>query len=124
VFLDAETACYGDPAFDLAFCLNHLLLKCIWRPKYMEEYLACFRALANAYTAGVTWEQVSGIEARISALLPALLLARVDGKSPVEYITVPQEKSFIREFAKRHLRKPTKSVEEVAFAWQRACYSR
>ena len=27
VFLDAECAWYGDPAFDLAFCLNHLLLK-------------------------------------------------------------------------------------------------
>ena len=29
VFLDAECAWYGDPAFDLAFCLNHLLLKCL-----------------------------------------------------------------------------------------------
>ena len=28
VFLDAECAWWGDPAFDLAFCLNHLLLKC------------------------------------------------------------------------------------------------
>ncbi len=27
VFLDAECAWFGDPAFDLAFCLNHLLLK-------------------------------------------------------------------------------------------------
>ena len=33
VFLDAECAWYGDPAFDLAFCLNHLLLKCAWRPE-------------------------------------------------------------------------------------------
>ena len=30
VFLDAECAWFGDPAFDLAFCLNHLLLKCLW----------------------------------------------------------------------------------------------
>ena len=29
VLLDAECAWYGDPAFDLAFCLNHLLLKCL-----------------------------------------------------------------------------------------------
>lgn len=34
VFLDAECAWYGDPAFDLAFCLNHLLLKCAWRPHW------------------------------------------------------------------------------------------
>ena len=32
VFLDAECAWWGDPAFDLAFCLNHLLLKCLWNP--------------------------------------------------------------------------------------------
>ena len=32
VFLDAECAWWGDPAFDLAFCLNHLLLKCLWTP--------------------------------------------------------------------------------------------
>src|SRR5262249_24054039 len=30
VLLDAECAWWGDPAFDLAFCLNHLLLKCLW----------------------------------------------------------------------------------------------
>ena len=29
VLLDAECAWHGDPAFDLAFCLNHLLLKCL-----------------------------------------------------------------------------------------------
>ncbi len=30
VLLDAECAWWGDPAFDIAFCLNHLLLKCLW----------------------------------------------------------------------------------------------
>jgi 5-methylthioribose kinase len=33
IFLDAECAWYGDPAFDLAFCLNHLLLKGMWVPE-------------------------------------------------------------------------------------------
>ena len=56
VFLDAECAWYGDPVFDLAFCLNHMLLKCLWRPQWSARYLACFDALAAAYLAGVTWE--------------------------------------------------------------------
>jgi len=55
VFLDAECAWYGDPAFDLAFCLNHLLLKCVWQPRWQARYLVCFDALAQAYLAGVTW---------------------------------------------------------------------
>ena len=56
VFLDAECAWWGDPAFDLAFCLNHLLLKCLWTPRARDWFLACFDAMADTYRAGVTWE--------------------------------------------------------------------
>ncbi len=38
VILDAECAWYGDPAFDLAFVLNHLLLKGVWRPQWRPAY--------------------------------------------------------------------------------------
>jgi hypothetical protein len=30
----------------LAFVLNHLLLKCVWRPQWTQGYLHCFAALA------------------------------------------------------------------------------
>src|SRR5690606_32164072 len=84
VFLDAETACYGDPVFDLSFCLNHLLLKCVWHPEHRQGYLDSFRALKNAYLARTDWEDRDGLEGRAAQLLAALLLARIDGKSPVE----------------------------------------
>ena len=100
VFLDAECACYGDPAFDLAFCLNHLLVKCLWRPAGTALYLAAFDALAGAYLDGVRWEAPAALEARSAAYLPGLLLARVDGKSPVEYLTAAQDKDRIRRFAR------------------------
>ena len=48
-FLDAECAWYGDPAFDLAFCLNHLLLKRLWTPAAAPGFLGCFDALAQSY---------------------------------------------------------------------------
>ena len=67
VFLDAECAWYGDPAFDLAFCLNHLLLKCLWVPAHAQDYLACFRALHSSYLPGVTWEDRQAMEARAAA---------------------------------------------------------
>ena len=41
IFLDAECAWYGDPAFDLAFCLNHMLLKCLWTPRAAARFLGC-----------------------------------------------------------------------------------
>jgi aminoglycoside phosphotransferase (APT) family kinase protein len=120
VFLDAECAWYGDPAFDLAFCLNHLLLKCAWQPQWRSQYLAAFRATANAYLAGVTWEPRDVVEARTARLLPGLFLARVDGKSPVEYLTGEADRERIRACAKPLLLAPRTRLAEVAEAWRQA----
>jgi aminoglycoside phosphotransferase (APT) family kinase protein len=119
VFLDAECAWYGDPAFDAAFCLNHLLLKCIARPASCSEYLACFEAFAHAYFAGVTWEPRATIESRMASLLPALLLARVDGKSPVEYIRDERDRQRVRDAACPLIERPPQHVADVATAWHR-----
>ena len=78
VLLDAECAWYGDPAFDPAFCLNHLLLKCLWTPRATAGFLACFDALAAAYLEGVAWEAPAAIEARAARLLPGLRDAAAD----------------------------------------------
>lgn len=120
VFLDAECAWYGDPAFDLAFCLNHLLLKCVWRPHWQLRYLACFDALAESYLAGVTWEARANLEARTAHLLPGLLLGRVDGKSPVEYITIEEERNRVRQVARALLLDPVDDLSAVRSAWQQA----
>jgi 5-methylthioribose kinase len=110
IFLDAECAWYGDPAFDLAFCLNHLVLKSFWVPN--PALRNCFDSLRDHYLAGVTWE--SAIEERVAALLPALLLARVDGKSPVEYLDDAQRRS-VRELARKML-----DSGEKRLAWPRS----
>ncbi len=123
VLLDAECAWYGDPAFDLAFCLNHLLLKCLWVPEARERFLACFDAFADDYLSGVTWEAPSMIEARAAALLPGLLLARVDGKSPVEYLTDDGDKCKVRAVAAQLLREPVTRLAVVRERWRAACTS-
>jgi aminoglycoside phosphotransferase (APT) family kinase protein len=115
VFLDAECAWYGDPAFDLAFCLNHLLLKCLWVPQAKAQFLQSFDALANAYLQQIPFE---GVAQRTASLLPALLLARVDGKSPVEYVVDESQKSIVRRVACELLEVPVASVSEVRNAWQ------
>lgn len=120
VFLDAETACYGDPAFDLAFCLNHLLLKCVWHPQWSEAYLRSLAALRDAYLGNVRWEDPAQIEERTSALLPALLLARVDGKSPAEYLTTERDRSFVRDEAKALLASKPAKLEFIAEHWSQA----
>lgn len=119
VLLDAECAWWGDPAFDIAFCANHMLLKCVWNPAARADFLACFEALTEAYLAGVDWEPREAIESRAAALLPGLLLARVDGKSPVEYITAEADRETVRRAARGLLLKPVSRLTDVSAAWRR-----
>jgi aminoglycoside phosphotransferase (APT) family kinase protein len=124
IILDAETACYGDPAFDLAFCLNHLLLKCVWNPAHTKDYCATFTALRDTYLAMVDWEDAQTLEKRASALLAALLLARIDGKSPVEYLTAPRDLDFVRAAARDYLVTPELSLNGVKQDWERRALAR
>jgi aminoglycoside phosphotransferase (APT) family kinase protein len=119
VFLDAECAWFGDPAFDLAFCLNHLLLKGAREGVDRTRYNVALSALAGAYLAGVDWEGADGLEARGAALLPALFLARVDGKSPVEYLTRESERGAVRRCAEPLVADPPTRLKDVADAWER-----
>ena len=120
VILDAECAWYGDPAFDLAFVLNHLLLKGAWRPQWRARYVTAFAALADAYLGHVRWEPRDAVEARTAALLPGLMLARIDGKSPVEYLTAEREKDEVRAFARAHLVEPPTKLAAIALRWDAA----
>ena len=117
VFLDAECAWYGDPAFDPAFCLNHLLLKCLWRPQHAKAYLGCFDRFAATYLQGVSWEPRPSIQARIARLLPALFLARIDGKSPIEYVTSEHDKDRVRDVARSLIRRPADELEAIRLCW-------
>jgi aminoglycoside phosphotransferase (APT) family kinase protein len=117
ILLDAECAWFGDPAFDLAFCLNHMLLKCLWRPQWREQYLACYDALASSYLARVTWEPRAAIEARVAHLLPGLFLGRVDGKSPAEYLSEESDKERVRRIARTFLLRPVDRLATIRDAW-------
>lgn len=119
VFLDAECAWFGDPAFDLAFCLNHFLLKCLWAPSAKEAFLACFAAMTAAYLNRVAWEPPADLEARTARLLPGLFLARVDGKSPVEYVTDAGDKMRVRRVAGMLLEDPVRKLSTVSAAWRK-----
>jgi aminoglycoside phosphotransferase (APT) family kinase protein len=119
VFLDAECAWYGDPAFDAAFCLNHLLLKGLWRPHNAARYLDMFDRLTASYLAAADWEPRAALEARIASLLPALMLARIDGKSPVEYVTDAAQKERVRRFAIPLIRTAPPVLADIRAGWAR-----
>jgi len=119
VILDAECAWFGDPAFDLAFVLNHLLLKGEWRPEGRARYLDLFAALVESYRANVQWEPWPAVERRTAALLPGLLLGRIDGKSPVEYLTDDEVRDRVRQFARVRVAHPPATLGAMAADWGR-----
>jgi Ser/Thr protein kinase RdoA (MazF antagonist) len=120
IFLDAECAWYGDPAFDLAFCLNHLLLKCLWNRAAAGAFLVAFDRMVEGYAAEARFEPEAALLARVAALLPALFLARVDGKSPVEYVTAEPDKALVRGTALPLIEVPPAEPGAVRRAWAAA----
>lgn len=119
VILDAECAWYGDPAFDLAFVLNHLLLKSVHLPGAAADLTLAVRDVLEARAAADTPDAAPSVQERAAALLPALLLARVDGKSPVEYLTDPAKQAHIRSVARHFLIAPAVHPMQVATALTR-----
>jgi len=112
ILLDAECATMGDPAFDPGFCLNHLFLKAIHLPAHAAALLDAARGLWSTYCARVDWEPVATLEARVAGLAPLFLLARVDGKSPAEYLD-PAERETVRAAAIRLLDNPPTTIEQI-----------
>jgi aminoglycoside phosphotransferase (APT) family kinase protein len=116
VILDCEAAWFGDPCFDLSFFLNHFFLKSLYHaparpplPGMIAEIRAGYRASHPA--------QAGAIESRTATLLPMLMLARVDGKSPVEYLTDDAKISFVRSIASRMIQHPPSGLDELSHLW-------
>lgn len=117
VILDAECAVYGDPAFDLAFCLTHLLIKSVFIEGKADLLLKSVNFMARAYCSGVTWEDPDDLSMRAAKLVGALLLARLDGKSPAPYLTDEAQRASIRSQAKRLLQDPSATLTTLHDQW-------
>ncbi|HVE75586.1 MAG TPA: aminoglycoside phosphotransferase family protein [Actinomycetota bacterium] len=92
--LDFEVAHYGNPAFDLAFMMSHLIMKAIHRPADAAHYHTTFVLLLSSYlkTAPIG---LIGSEMQVVGQTGCLLLARVLGKSPAEYLTKDEQDKVV-----------------------------
>jgi Ser/Thr protein kinase RdoA (MazF antagonist) len=116
VLLDCEVAWYGDPVFDVAFFLNHLFLKSLHHAPRRCGGDEMVDAFWRAYAKERSADEAVAIEKRLVPLLLMLLLARVDGKSPVEYLAAPKQK-LIRAFVAEHLPSPPGSLRALREIW-------
>ncbi len=113
VLLDCECAWFGDPTFDLASLLNHFFLKSLWHAPGDVGMNVMIEKFWSAYQ---TVRPSPELESRAARLLLMLMLARVDGKSPVEYLDSPRQQ-FVREFVQANLPEGNFSLRAISNSW-------
>ncbi len=118
VVLDAECGWFGDPAFDTAFLLTHLHLKALLHARNPAPLLALIPAFWSAYRIAAGPHVDAALEQRSVRLLLCLLLARVYGKSPVEYLGTPVQRDFITDFVLDRLRTRPVDLSSFTASWR------
>ncbi len=115
--VDFETGHYGDPAFDVGFFLSHVLLKSLrhenlndWR-RLLSAFWSSYRRTVDAGSGNLVDSTATG--SRAVRHLAACLLARIDGKSPVDYLTAAWQTHLVRSLSRACLAEPPASVEHV-----------
>jgi len=109
--IDWEVVHFGDPAFDVGFLINHLVLKSIAMPEHRSALAGLAEAFLEGLSAtlphGADWIPAAGFQH-----LPALLLARVAGKSPAEYLDCGM-KTRAATLARDLMRIPAATTQEL-----------
>lgn len=112
--LDYEVAHYGNPAFDLAFLFNHMILKSVKFPDMEDTFLELLRYMADLYFQKLEFTDRAELEDCTVRTLALLMIARVDGKSPVEYLTgEPEKQQLVRRAASQILERKADRIAEV-----------
>ncbi len=111
--IDFECVHWGDPAFDAGFLLNHLVLKAFHEPRWMGDYLAAARQFWATLASELRALNLPSLELRTLRHLGGLMLARIDGKSPVEYLRDDSTRNRVRRAAKRILNERPETLEEA-----------
>ncbi len=110
--IDFEVAHRGDPDFDVAFLLCHLMCKFVHLPGSRAALADAGRAFLAAYCETVGTPGWFAPDCHRAAHLGALLLARVDGASPAEYLDAA-DRSTVRRLGAQILAEPPDELDAV-----------
>ncbi len=123
VLLDHEVIHFGDPAFDIGFSLTHLLSKSNHCEILRERFLDCARLYVSHYMLVARARQFGPkFQGRACRHTLACLLARVAGRSPLEYLG-DAERDRQKRAVLSLIRKYPDSLHELidSFAKEIAC---
>ena len=113
VYLDAECSNFGDPVFDLVFFSNHLLIKSIFIKDKSKEFISSYITFYKEYLKNLSAIKYKMYISRIIKMTPIMMLARIDGKSPVEYIKSKKIKNTIRNKSFLLLERRINSLNDI-----------
>jgi len=88
ILLDHEVIHFGDPGFDLGFSMTHFLSKAHHMPAKRTAFVEATNSYWNSYWNIVgrdSW--AAGLEQRAVRHILGCMLARVRGRSPLEYLS-------------------------------------
>ncbi|MCE0499579.1 MAG: phosphotransferase [Methylacidiphilales bacterium] len=113
VLLDHEVIHLGDPTFDLGFALTHLISKA----NHLRSSRKLFLQAAGSFWKSYVGEAGSlaaekNFESRACRQALACLLARIDGRSPLEYLT-PEERVAQKQAALELMQKPPVHINDL-----------
>jgi 5-methylthioribose kinase len=111
LLLDYEVAVWGDPAFDVAFMLTHLALHGFTTPSHARRFRMAAERFWAVYAASVAAADELG--RRVASHYACLLLARVDGKSPVDHLRDERALEAVRQMSLTMLRQPPRDLAEA-----------
>ncbi len=109
--VDFEAVHRGDPTFDLAYLVHHLALKSVYRPESAVDYRRCAKGFLYSYRQHGVINPFFDFP-YLASQIGCLLLARVDGISPVDYLTV-QDQQALRYAATQILLSPPNDVDRL-----------
>lgn len=109
--IDFEVSHRGDPVFDPAFLLSHLMLKSIHVKGQANRLMECAREFLRTYVKE-RGDQFAPDWRYLFQHVGCLLLARIEGKSPVEYLT-DNDRESARRLGMTFLHDPPEGVNEM-----------
>jgi len=114
LLLDFEVAFYGHAAFDVSTLVNHFLLKGFYSRRNWRPFMLLADNFWQTYRHTAAPELVRTTDAIGGHLLGALLMARVDGKSPAEYLlALPHIQERVRQAANDILSQKDPTLEHA-----------
>lgn len=112
--LDYEISHFGDPAYDLGLFTAHIVLKSAYLEKYSAAVLNMLVHMTDTYFSTMNYSDPVKLEESCMEILGMMMIARIDSKSPVEYITCDNTKQLVRNMAKRLLSGEVKTYRQAA----------